>query len=326
MQSSSQHNSDSKGPPLHVKYRPLSFDEVIGQDAAIKALQTKLSGKAVPHAYLFTGPSGVGKTTLARILATELGCPRDAVYEIDAATYSGIENMRSVISTTQYTSLGQSDVKVFVVDECHALSKATWQSLLLALEEPPAHVYWCLCTTEIDKVPATIKTRCHAFDLKPVKKDILEDYLVDIARLEEIDVDESVVGLVADKAEGSVRQALVYLSTVEGCESRKEAFQLLETASDNAEIIDLVRFVAAGKGVTWPDLMKRIKSLQEQNQSAESIRLVMVNYVSSVLMGTKDEKQTVRYLSILSAFDRPYYQNEKYAPLLLSLGTILFED
>lgn len=130
--------------PLHVRLRPLELDGVIGQDAVVNSLVSLLEGNAVPHAYLFTGPSGVGKTTLARILARMTDCDDANIMEIDAATNSGIDNMRLVTQLAQYRGIGSSPNKFIIIDECHALSKATFQSLLLAIEEPPPHVYLSL--------------------------------------------------------------------------------------------------------------------------------------------------------------------------------------
>ena len=151
--------------PLHLKYRPTNLDEVIGQNAVVQSLKQQLTGQSTPHAFLFLGPSGVGKTSIARILAGMMKCDDANILEIDAATHSGVENMRSVTQMAQYRGIGESPNKFIIVDEVHALSKATFQSLLLSIEEPPPHVYWALCTTEPDKIPTTIKTRCAAYDL-----------------------------------------------------------------------------------------------------------------------------------------------------------------
>ncbi len=299
-----------------MKLRPKELGEVVGQDAAVRALQ-----KANSHAFLFTGPSGVGKTTLARIMADRFN---SEVTELDAATYSGIDVMREITMTAQYASLS-GKAKAYIIDECHALSKATWQSLLKSVEEPPPHVYWFFCTTEQEKVPQTIRTRCMTLDLKPVRKDTLAEYLEAVAEQEELEVAGEIIDLVATQADGSVRQALVFLSAVNGVEDRKEALALLDTAEEKKEIIDLVRMLVAGKGLTWPGIIAMLEKVGDQNP--ESIRLVMVNYLASTLMRTKDEKQALRLLSLLQLFSsRPWNQSEKFAPLLLVIGEILFEE
>lgn len=314
----------SSADPLHVALRPASFDEVVGQEPVVKSLRALLDGKDAPHAYLFTGPSGVGKTTLARILAHELGVSDQGIVEIDAATHSGIDAMREVIKMARYQSLGESPRKLFIVDECHALSKATWQSLLLAIEEPPAHAYWALCTTEADKVPKTILTRCHAYELRSLPKALLEDYLLLVNADQRLGCDDEVVAYVAGRAEGSVRQALVYLSAARGCSSREEAHALLAGFEENPELIELVRRIVSGKGDTrWETVTGTLSKLDE---APESIRVVVVNYIAAALMRERNEKKVLRYLTVLDAFREPYRAAERHAPLLLSIGRVLYSE
>ncbi len=234
--------------------------------------------------------------------------------------------MRSLLQSLQFQGMGSSSIKFVIVDEAHALSKATWQSLLLAIEEPADHVFWALCTTESDKVPKTIQTRCAKYELKNVPKDMLNEYLVWVAENEGLEVNEDVVWAVAEKAEGSVRQALTYLSAVDGCDTRKEALELMSQQEDLPEVIDMARKLVEGKGLSWKDLVSTVAGLQESGQTAESIRIVTVNYLAAVLLKTSDEKRAVRLLTLLQAFSTPYAQSEKMAPLLLSIGTILFQE
>lgn len=254
-----------------------------------------------------------------------VGADPKNIVELDAATYSGVGDMRNLTQMLTYEGLGTSNIKFVIVDECHALSKQTWQSLLISIEEPPEHVFWALCTTESDKVPQTIKTRCHAYELKPVPKTLLGEFLEFVRDQENIEVSDDVLQLVAEKAEGSVRQALVYLSAAEGCESRKEAYDLLQQAEEVPEVIDLIRKLVDGRGLSWKEVTSIVSAQLEAGQNPESIRIVLVNYVSAVLMKA-DDKRAVRLLTLLDAFSEPYRPNEKAAPLLLSLGRTLFQE
>jgi len=306
---------------LHVKYRPPSFDGVIGQDEVVKSLRRVLE-RDPAHAYLFTGPAGVGKTTLARIVSSELGCESASVLEIDAATHTGIDAMRSVTENSRFVGFGESINKAIIIDEAHALSRQAFLSLLKSLEEPPDHVHWMLCTTEPGKIPKTIQTRCLSYNLKPVPVDDIFSLVETIAKEEEIDIDEDILDLISKEAQGSPRQALVYLSMCDGCTSRKEAAILLRTVQDNKDVFNLCQLLI--KGTTWKKATKIIKALEDTN--AESIRLIVTSYISKVAMGAKNENQVQRCLAILDAFSEPCNTNDKMAPILLALGRILFEE
>lgn len=308
--------------PLHTLYRPSTLSEVVGQGAVTKSLAKLLKGSSIPHAYLFTGPSGCGKTTLARIIAHELGIGADSIIEIDAASNSGIADMRVVVDNVRYRSMAGKGDKFVIVDEAHALSKQTWQSLLKPIEEPPSHVYWVLCTTEPDKVPDTIRSRCTSYNLKSVPEDDLEALLTSVASAEGLKLGGDMIGLIARQAGGSARKALVFLSQVSGVTDKKEALRLLENGvGDEEQAIALARMICSGKGFTWDNCMRYIKALD--GESPEGVRLMIVNYSAKVLENTAHPEQQ---LAVLDAFRGPYNTSEKWAPLYLSLGALLFNN
>jgi len=208
--------------------------------------------------------------------------------------------------------------RAIVVDECHALSKATWQSLLKATEEPSAQVLWIFCTTEPDKVPPTIKTRCTCYDLKPLPWELIADRLVMVVGHEALDVEEAIVEAIARKANGSLRQALVYLEQVQGITGKKDALKLLETVAEEGEVIELARLICDGRGFTWERAMVLVNALQDE--SPESIRIVIVRYASAALLNKKGFNQPL--LAVLDAFKGPYNPSEAWAPLLLSIGQL----
>ena len=308
---------------LHRSWRPKTLGEVIGQDAAVNNLSKLfLSGRA-PHSYLLTGPSGCGKTTTARIIADMVGCKEQSILAVDAARYSGVDAMRELLTGAQYGSMGETNKKFIIMDEVQMLSKASWNALLVTLEEPPAHLYWALCTTEPDKVPTTIRTRCHAYDLKPVAWDKLAAYLEHVAEQEKLSIDTEFINLAARKAQGSVRQALVFLSMLDGITEKEEALRLIEDAdSETGAAIDLARMIVNGKGFTW---QAATKILSEIDVSPETIRLTILAYASSVLLGGKAQKPE-GILAVLQAFSQPCNSNEKMAPILLSIGGLLFGE
>ena len=170
---------------LAVKYRPRDFREVCGQKSVIKVLERQLQLNIIKHCYLFCGSSGCGKTTLARIFANKINEGIGEPIEIDAASNSGVENVRSIIKQAQERSI-EGKYKIFIIDECHALSNQAWQAFLKCIEEPPMYTIFMFCTTDPQKIPATITNRVMRFQINKLPtKDI-------ISRLKQICKEEGI--------------------------------------------------------------------------------------------------------------------------------------
>ena len=301
-----------------TKCRPATFKEVIGQAAVVRSLQDVIK-RGSSKTFLFTGPSGTGKTTLARILARESGCRPEDLMELDVANQTGIEDMRNVVETLRYKPLGSGAMKALICNEAQMLSKQAWNSLLMELEEPKPWVLWILCTTEPSRIPKAIHTRCTTYDLKPVSEDDLADLLDLVAKKEKLDVEDDVLLLCAREAEGSPRQALVNLAACAAAASLDEAKELLRSALESEEAVNLAR--ALVKGTTWSQAQKIIAGLQEVNP--ETVRHVVRAYVSKVIIGAKSEASAGRGLEILDAFSTPFPTSDGISPLLLATARAL---
>jgi len=198
---------------LYRKYRPKSFKEVLGQDHIVKVLESSVAMNKVSHAYLFVGSRGTGKTSVARIFAESIGVSTNDLYEIDAASNRGIEDIKELRDGTRVLPF-DSKYKIYIIDEVHMLSKDAWGALLKTLEEPPKHVIFILATTEFHKVPETIISRCQVFTFRKPTEVILRKIILDVAREEGFELDAGSAELLAILADGSFRDALGELQKV----------------------------------------------------------------------------------------------------------------
>lgn len=311
---------------LHTKYRPNSFESVLGQEKTVASLK-RVVKDARAKAFIFDGPSGTGKTTLARILANIFagGAATQAnLEEVDAASNSGADDMRAVISRSMYRAVGVSPVKSIIIDEAHRLSAAAWTILLKPVEEPPKHVYWMFCTTELGKIPKTILTRCLRYDLKPVNEENIYELLATVCGEEHLETPEEVLETIAENSGGSPRQALVFLEACAACSTASAAQQIMRSAGQSKETIDLCRFLLSGRGRNWAEAVKYVKALE--GHDAEGIRIAIVNYLGAALLGAKSDDKARELLGLLEPFLGTYNTSDRLAPLLRSLGLALNLD
>ena len=214
---------------LYRKYRPIDFDSVVGQDAVVKTLKNQIASGNIAHAYLFSGTYGTGKTTVAKIFARAVNCPNeiggnpcnacdicksalnDADYniiELDAASNGNVEKVRQITDSMQYSPINDEKYKVYIIDEAHALSGFSKEAFLKSLEEPPEYVIYILATTDPNKLPETILSRCQKFSFRRISIDDITSYLKNICDKEGILIDEEALTFIAEKSDGSMRESI----------------------------------------------------------------------------------------------------------------------
>jgi DNA polymerase III subunit gamma/tau len=268
--------------PLHHKYRPKSFAELVGQEAIATTLTNAIRTAKIAPAYLFTGPRGTGKTSSARILAKSLNClnsnqptPEPCgvcdvcqgitkgysldVIEIDAASNTGVDNIRELIEKAQFAPV-QCRYKVYVVDECHMLSTAAFNALLKTLEEPPKHVVFVLATTDPQRVLPTIISRCQRFDFRRIQLDSMVQHLSAIASQESINISADAVTLIAQIAQGGLRDAeslLDQLALVTGEVTPEKVWDLVGSVSER-DLLALLQAIAQNHPEAVLDCSRKI--------------------------------------------------------------------
>ena len=267
---------------LARKYRPQKFSDLKGQDDIVQILKGAIENNRLAHAYLLSGTRGVGKTTLARLIAKIVNCLSRAkinnfdscgtcencnsinsssnidVVEIDAASKTGVSDVREIIENVNYKAVSALK-KVFIIDEVHMLSKAAFNALLKTLEEPPLDVLFILATTETEKVPVTILSRCQHFGLKRLSLNDISEHLIKISKLEKINLDQECSMMIARSAEGSVRDALSLLDNVfaRGNNITKDLVKDVLCIEDFSNILQLFKFICEA------EVEKALKSVEK---------------------------------------------------------------
>jgi DNA polymerase III subunit gamma/tau len=269
---------------LARKWRPKNFRETVGQEHVLKALTNALDSQRLHHAYLFTGTRGVGKTTIARILAKSLNCESGVtsdpcghcsacreidegrfvdLIEVDAASKTKVDDTRELLDNVQYAP-ARGRFKIYLIDEVHMLSRHSFNALLKTLEEPPPHVKFLLATTDPQKLPATVLSRCLQFNLKRLTPRLIRERLEHICREEGISAETSALALVAHAADGSLRDALSLLDQAVaycGGDLQQDAVATMLGTIDRQHVSSLVEFLAQGDA---PGLMSDIARIDEQ--------------------------------------------------------------
>jgi DNA polymerase III gamma/tau subunit len=291
-----------------IKYRPASFDEVIGNSKAVRLLKSKISRSELPQVILFTGPRGCGKTTLARICAREIGClPEDKnidYIEVNSANNRGIDTARSIIEQSGFNPLF-NEVRVFILDEVHQTSKDFQNAMLKILEEPPENVYFFLCTTDPQKVIQPLKSRCTVFKVGPLKEDDMEALIESVASQEEIELLEKATESIKELAGGIPREALKLLERVKDVPAKKQHEYVDE--EKEKDVLALCR--AMLDKAKWKKIAAILDKMDITN--AEQVRQGIISYMMKVALSNPGKDIGYRAAIIYSCFEEPKFYNGK---------------
>ena len=316
---------------LARKYRPSNFEEVVGQSHIIQAITNSIASNKIHQAYIFSGTRGVGKTTLARILSKCLNClssdkpvtkPCDSCtvcdeiktgrhldfLEIDAASKTGVDDMRELLDTVQYKP-SSGRYKIYLIDEVHMLSTSSFNALLKTLEEPPAHVIFIFATTDPEKIPKTVQSRCLQLNLKTINRDNLETHLQNVVNSEKIQHDKNSLALISDSAQGSVRDALTLLdqSIAHGNGALNEAdVKALLGTIDDSLVYELIDAVVGGEAEKAFNIFYKIEELTPEYENVLKHIISFIHKVSLEQVLKNSNKEPVR--SIAQSVDKEFIQ------------------
>lgn len=293
---------------LYRKYRPRTFDDVLGQNHVVKVLKEAIARGNIAHAYLFAGSRGTGKTSVARILAREIKTAPEDIYEIDAASQTSVDDIRNLnesVSTLPFVS----PYKVYILDEVHMLSKSAFNALLKTLEEPPQHVVFVLATTELEKVPETVVSRCENYTFKKPNRALLKSMVTHIAKAEGWTLESGAADLIALLAEGSFRDAQGTLQKIisasEDKKVSREEVEQVTGAPSHVLVNDMLQAVAkrdAGRGLT------AVQSAMSKNIDMQVFLDLVLEKVRAVLL--------LRFAKDLHAELQEEYSEEDFALLV----------
>ncbi len=268
---------------FYRKYRPQTFDQVLGQDAIVHSLQASLKKNEISHAYLFAGSRGTGKTSLARIFARELGVSTNDIYEIDAASNRKIEDVRELLAGVS-TLPFDSKYKVYILDEVHMFTKDAWNALLKTLEEPPAHVIFILATTELHKVIPTIISRCQVFEFKKPTTDILKKMLAAGAAAEGVTIDDEALELIAHHGDGAFRDTWGVFERVMQSSGKKITAAMVSNILSKPHSVMVADFLNALHSKDLETTLDIIHQIQDQGLALDDFIERVIHHVRMIVL------------------------------------------
>ena len=298
---------------LYKTYRPRSLKVVEGQEGAVASISKMMERNAVPHAVLLTGPSGVGKTTIARILKQHLECGDNDFVELNCADFKGIDMVRDLRRSMNLAPI-TGKTRLWIIDEAHKLTNDAQNAFLKILEDTPAHAYFVLCTTDPQKLIKTIHTRCSEVKLSGLGAPALRKVLQRVITKAELTVEESVVDEIIEAADSSARKALVILDQIASLEDSEKQLAAIRTTTINKDVaIDLARLLVTNWQAAWVDCAKLLRSLKDED--AEGVRYCVLGYARACMVGGEGKppnpKLGARAYMVIDIFSRNFYDSKQ---------------
>lgn len=288
---------------LYQKHRPTNLKQIRGNKETVAALSDMLKKvDNCPHAFLLTGATGCGKTTLARIIASELGAKGGDLKEVDSADFRGIETIRNIRKNSGYAPM-EGKVRVWIMDEVHKLTNDAQNAILKILEDTPKHVFFILCTTDPQGLLPTIKNRCSQFIVSKLEKTEMLMLLNSIVEVEKFKVKKKALDVICDSAQGHPRAAIMLLDQISRLSKDEQVKAAQRFEEGQVQVIELCRLLI--NGGNWKGISAVLKQLKEQKEDAENIRRVVLGYCTSVLLKSDMAKAGL----VMDFFIEPFYNS-----------------
>lgn len=304
---------------LAVRYRPQSFNDMTEQEYIKIILENQIETDSIKNAYLFTGPAGCGKTTSARIFANMINEGKGTPIEIDAASNNGVEQIRVIIDEAKFKSL-DSKYKVYIMDECHMLSQGAWNAMLKLLEEPPKTTVFILCTTDPQKIPKTILSRCQRYDFQKISLDGIYRRLQFISNNENIKVEDEAIKYIAKVAEGGMRDAI---SMLDKCSSLSKELTV-ESVVNALGMSDYDRLNSLLQYILTSSTQEAINIIEEVYGQGKDLKLFIKQFIQFILDVCKYKiYKNYDYIQIPITLDLKIFSSFAYENLLEILDKII---
>jgi DNA polymerase III gamma/tau subunit len=308
--------------PLILRHRPTAFAEVWGNAGAVQALARRIGEPGRPHTYLLTGPTGIGKTTLARIIGEQLDAD---IIEVDAASNNGVDAMRALTELGELMPMVRAN-RVMILDECHMLSRAAANAALKTLEEPPEHLYFALCTTEFGRVLDTVKSRAYHVRLDRLPDSLIEEFILDVLVKEDWGevVHPEVFRLVVQEAEGSPRRALTLLQSVFDAPNGEEAARIIALQGSAEPLRQVLGILMSGQG-GWEHVRPLLAQLSDDDFN-ETAMIGACRYVIGGLNREHNAGRARRLWTVLAHLTYPSHGYDAKSLFYSAVGRVLWGE